>query len=555
MTTVRFADRACVSWSLLLALGLWLALPPWLFAQTELDEQVRQVAAQLRCPVCQNLSVADSPSERARQMRGVIRDQLQAGQTPEEIKAYFRSKYGDWILLSPRPRGLNLLVWLGPFAGVAAGLAVAARAVRRWARRPRPRERPAADPVFLARVRQEAVSDESDGADAEDRSPLEFERDGLYAALRELAFDHGAGKLSQADYEALRADYEVRAAAVLAALDQSRLAPSRPPTSSPATPCPAAVSRAQRAGAPRRRWRLVAGGVFLAAFAVALGYFLGQSVRPRLGAQDTITGDFLTGTGPEGIAPGSREPARDLAVLLRSGRAAYERQDWREAIEAFKQALALDRENPEAHTFLGLILLHAGHGEAALLAIERALAKDPTFPLALWAKGVALFEAKQDYAGAIQTWETLMAAGLAPANADAVAQWIIAARQRLAAQPAEAPQRPEPARTITGTVTLAPSLHTEPPSEGALFIIARRGDGPPLAVKRIPNPTFPVTFSLGPEDRMLGGTPFAGEVTLLARLKRDGTAGPPGPGDLEGRVGTAVTVGQQGVDIVLDKAY
>lgn len=204
---------------------------------------------------------------------------------------------------------------------------------------------------------------------------------------------------------------------------------------------------------------------------------------------------------------------------------------------------------------LGLILLHAGHGEAALLAIERALARDPTFPLALWAKGIALFEARQDYAGAIQAWETLMAQHLDPTNADAVAQWIVAARKRLAAQPAEVQQRPEPERTITGTVTLAPQLSPEVPASGALFIIARQGDGPPLAVKRIPNPSFPVRFALGPADRMLADTPFAGEVTLLARLKRDGTAGPPAPGDLEGRVGTAVKVGQQGVDIVLDKAY
>jgi hypothetical protein len=74
-------------------------------------------------------------------------------------------------------------------------------------------------------------------------------------------------------------------------------------------------------------------------------------------------------------------------------------------------------------------------------------------------------------------------------------------------------------------------------------------------VKRLPNPTFPVAFSLGPEDQMLGGTPFAGEVTLLARLKRDGAAGPPAPGDLGGAAHTPIQLGQQGVEIVLDKAY
>ncbi len=307
MSIFRCGNGTCTAWWLLLAwlLGLWLAWPPLVLAQVDLDEQVRQVAAQLRCPVCQNLSVADSPSETAQQMRGVIRDQLQAGKTREEIKAYFLSKYGDWILLSPRPRGLNLLVWLGPFAATAAGLAAATLAVRRWARQPRPQERPTADPALVERVRREAVGEDYDPsvADPEGRSPLELERDGLYAALRELTFDYRAGKLSPADYEALCADYEARAAAVLAELDRSRLAPSLPATSPPATsppatPRPSAVPQAQRAGSPRRRWRLAVGGVFLVAFALALGYFLGQSVRPRLGTQDTITGDFLTGNGP-----------------------------------------------------------------------------------------------------------------------------------------------------------------------------------------------------------------------------------------------------------------
>ncbi|HEX9868555.1 MAG TPA: hypothetical protein VGC99_08155 [Candidatus Tectomicrobia bacterium] len=149
-----------------------------------------------------------------------------------------------------------------------------------------------------------------------------------------------------------------------------------------------------------------------------------------------------------------------------------------------------------------------------------------------------------------------MAANLTPTDADSVAQWITEARQRLTAQPAAPQQAPKPGGTITGAVTLAPSLRTEVPSGGALFIIARQGNGPPLAVKRIPNPTFPVTFALGPEDRMLGGTPFEGEVTLVARLKRDGTAGPHARGDLEGRPSAnPIQVGQQGVEIVLDKVY
>ncbi|MGH7256720.1 MAG: cytochrome c-type biogenesis protein, partial [Nitrospirales bacterium] len=63
----------------------------------DLEEQARIIASDLRCPVCQNLSVADSPSELARQMRDLIREQLREGKSPEEIKAYFVSKYGEWV--------------------------------------------------------------------------------------------------------------------------------------------------------------------------------------------------------------------------------------------------------------------------------------------------------------------------------------------------------------------------------------------------------------------------------------------------------------------------
>ena len=100
------------------------------------ERTVHDIAAELRCVVCQSLSVADSPSETASQMRGIIRERLAAGDTPEQVKAYFVEKYGLWILLSPPPQGFNLLVWIVPFAGLLAGLAVVALVIRRWTRRP-----------------------------------------------------------------------------------------------------------------------------------------------------------------------------------------------------------------------------------------------------------------------------------------------------------------------------------------------------------------------------------------------------------------------------------
>src|SRR5204863_213245 len=100
------------------------------------ESEVHEVAGGLRCVVCQNLSVADSPSEMARQMRAIVRERLEAGESPGEVVQYFVDRYGEWILLSPRRSGFNLLVWAAPLVAVAVGLAIVSVLVR-------PRSRPA----------------------------------------------------------------------------------------------------------------------------------------------------------------------------------------------------------------------------------------------------------------------------------------------------------------------------------------------------------------------------------------------------------------------------
>ena len=115
-------------------------------AATVSDEEVHAIATQLRCVVCQNLSVADSPSEMARQMRDLIRERLAAGDRPEQVMAYFVERYGELVLLAPPARGLNLLLWLAPFGAVAGGLALVVTLARRWRRHPASLE-PAAAPA------------------------------------------------------------------------------------------------------------------------------------------------------------------------------------------------------------------------------------------------------------------------------------------------------------------------------------------------------------------------------------------------------------------------
>ena len=102
---------SCISLFLLLIIGIPVeaADPP------DLEDQTRVLAAELRCVVCQNLSVADSPSEMAQQMRAIVREQLQAGRTPQEVRDFFVSKYGEWVLLKPKTSGMSLLLWVLPY--------------------------------------------------------------------------------------------------------------------------------------------------------------------------------------------------------------------------------------------------------------------------------------------------------------------------------------------------------------------------------------------------------------------------------------------------------
>lgn len=120
----------------------------------DLERRVYEVASQLRCVVCQNLSVADSPSDLAKEMRHLVGELLQQGKTPEEIKAYFVSRYGEFVLLEPPKRGFNLLVWGLPFAALLVGACGIYLVARRWTARGHEAALPL-DPAYAERVRRE----------------------------------------------------------------------------------------------------------------------------------------------------------------------------------------------------------------------------------------------------------------------------------------------------------------------------------------------------------------------------------------------------------------
>ena len=96
-----------------------------------LETAAHEIASVIRCPVCQGLSVADSPTDLARNMKQQVRDLLAAGYDREQVLRYFESSYGEFVRLQPPLRGVNWLVWLAPVAGLLAGGFIVARSLRR----------------------------------------------------------------------------------------------------------------------------------------------------------------------------------------------------------------------------------------------------------------------------------------------------------------------------------------------------------------------------------------------------------------------------------------
>jgi cytochrome c-type biogenesis protein CcmH len=531
---------------------IFMAAPSFAANAPEIDDQTRAIAQELRCVVCQNLSVADSPSEMAQQMRAVIREQLDAGKTPEEVKSFFVSKYGEWVLLSPDKEGFSLVVWVLPFAVLLLGIVAGIWFLRRWSIHRDKREPRPTDPALLQRVRSEAAADRSPDLDREGtgpRSQLLQEQERLYGEIKELEFDFQAGKFSRADYENLREEIEAKAAAVLKQLDHLPATPSartkigdRKPALQPATP-------QERRAHGYRGWQLAAGGVLLLVFGLTLGILLTNSLRSRTSEQDSVTGDFLTGTS-----------GGETGRLLQEGKSAFAKQEWPKAIEAFKKVLAADPNQPEAHAYMGLILVQAGHADGALMAFDKALSQAPNLPMALWGKGMTLYQAKQDYAGAKEALERLVR--IMPAGADrSEVEKVLAEMPKAGSKPRPQPEnKAAPGTTdqqITGTITVDSKLKNKVDTQAVLFIIARSaegGGGPPLAVKKIDNPAFPLSYALGAENVMMQGRPFSGKVSITVRLDKDGNAMTRQDGDLTGQYpNNPVAVGAKNVDIVLDQ--
>lgn len=126
---------------------VWLAAPTPALADRAHEAQMREIARGLACPVCQGLSVNDSPSPLATQMRAIILERLEAGESREQVVQYFVARYGESILFEPPRQGFGLLIWWVPVLGVLAGAATLGLWLARCARPREPSSGAAPPPV------------------------------------------------------------------------------------------------------------------------------------------------------------------------------------------------------------------------------------------------------------------------------------------------------------------------------------------------------------------------------------------------------------------------
>ena len=162
----RAVGRTVLAAILLLAAALTAGAQTPALDSAALEAKVREISATLRCPVCLNLSIADSPSELARDMRDVVREHLKRGESEAQVRAFFEARYGDWVDMKPKARGFNLVVWLLPAIAVLGGGALIVLAVRRWIRNSSATavagDSPPVSAEYLRKVQEEMARDDLD---------------------------------------------------------------------------------------------------------------------------------------------------------------------------------------------------------------------------------------------------------------------------------------------------------------------------------------------------------------------------------------------------------
>jgi len=392
-----------------------------------LEAKVRDVASALRCPVCQNLSILDSPSQLARDMKKVVREKLAAGESPDEVRRYFVSRYGEWVLLKPKASGVNLSVWLLPLLALLGGAAVVWTAVRRW-------------------VRQGATAMGTPPPTEESSSDLRARRAGLKASIEELDAELAAGRLTATDHAFLKQRDEAELAVVNE--DMKRLRKAQPGSAPVGAQTSPAQADAPRATAKRFRVPPALGwGAGLAAFAVVAALSLKESVVAREPG-GSITGEQAGAAAPPGGPFGKAGPLDSLRITQLEARVRRDSSDvpalvelghlyliqgrFKSSADVSMKAVQLEpdaEESAEAFAHLGMILFSTGEIDGAMKSVDKALFLHPDLPEALLYKGIVLFAGERNMSAAAVTLQRYLEVAPADANTARVQGMLQAARE------------------------------------------------------------------------------------------------------------------------------
>jgi len=134
------------------------------------QDRVTTISRSVKCPVCSGESVAESNAPASQEIRRQIAEQVQQGQTDEEIRSFYAAKYGQAILLTPSASGVNALVWILPIVAFAIGIAALVIVFRRWssmsAERATDEDRELVDSALRAEADNSEIDDDPHGEGA-----------------------------------------------------------------------------------------------------------------------------------------------------------------------------------------------------------------------------------------------------------------------------------------------------------------------------------------------------------------------------------------------------
>ena len=130
--------------ALLIAIAMLVAVPAWAdsnlppaqYANRQLTDPAKEQAAQrlmvtLRCLVCQGQSIADSNAEMAGDMRALVRQRIEAGDSPSAVRQWLIERYGDYVTYDPPFGATTAGLWMAPIALLVIGGLIAARSFKR----------------------------------------------------------------------------------------------------------------------------------------------------------------------------------------------------------------------------------------------------------------------------------------------------------------------------------------------------------------------------------------------------------------------------------------